>query len=94
MQSGSQALLGAIPAIAGALDGALNEPAADHVHFRHRGVAACTVARRLNGTAHHLVDPKLQLSSVEDLLEGQLPKLPAMSDPYTGKPIQQYSLFE
>ena len=38
--------------------------------------------------------PKLQLWSVEDLLEGRLPDLPDMADPYTGKRIRQAELFE
>ena len=38
--------------------------------------------------------PKLQLWSIEDLLEGHLPDLPDMADPYTGKRIRQAELFE
>ena len=38
--------------------------------------------------------PKLQLWSVEDLLEARLPSLPDMADPYTGKRIRQGELFE
>ena len=38
--------------------------------------------------------PKLQLWSVEDLLDGHLPDLPDMADPYTGKRIRQGELFE
>ena len=38
--------------------------------------------------------PKLQLWSVEDLLEGKSPRLPDMADPYTGKRVRQAELFE
>ena len=38
--------------------------------------------------------PKLQLWSVEELLEGILPTLPDMADPYTGKRVRQAELFE
>ena len=38
--------------------------------------------------------PKLQLWSVEELLEGRLPNLPDMADPYTGKRVRQAELFE
>ena len=38
--------------------------------------------------------PKLQLWSVEELLEGKLPRLPDMADPYTGKRVRQAELFE
>ena len=38
--------------------------------------------------------PKLQLWSVEELLEGQLPNHRDMADPYTGKLVEQRELFE
>ena len=38
--------------------------------------------------------PKLQLWSVEELLQGELPRLPDMADPYTGKRVRQAELFE
>ena len=38
--------------------------------------------------------PKLQLRSVENLLLGQLPSLPDMADPCTGKRVRQGELFE
>ena len=38
--------------------------------------------------------PKLQLWSVEELLEGTWPTLPDMADPYTGKRVRQAELFE
>ena len=40
--------------------------------------------------------PKLQLWSIEELLEGTLPTLPDMADPYTGKrdSVRQAELFE
>ena len=38
--------------------------------------------------------PKLQLWSVEELLEGKWPRLPDMADPYTGKRVRQAELFE
>ena len=38
--------------------------------------------------------PKLQLWSVEELLEGRLPDLPDMADPYTGQRVRQAELFE
>ena len=37
--------------------------------------------------------PKLQLWSVEELLEHQFPNLPDMADPYTGKRVRQAELF-
>ena len=37
--------------------------------------------------------PKLQLWSVEELLEGKTPELPDMADPYTGKRVRQAELF-
>ena len=38
--------------------------------------------------------PKLQLWSVEELLEEKLPNLPDMADPYTGQRVRQAELFE
>ena len=38
--------------------------------------------------------PKLQLWSVEELLEGTPPTLRDMADPYTGKRVRQAELFE
>ena len=38
--------------------------------------------------------PKLQIWSVEELLEGTWPSLPDMADPYTGKRVRQAELFE
>ena len=38
--------------------------------------------------------PKLQLWSVEELLEGTWPSLPDMADPYTGERVRQAELFE
>ena len=38
--------------------------------------------------------PKLQLWSVEELLDGNMPNLPDMADPYTGKRVRQAELFE
>ena len=38
--------------------------------------------------------PKLQLWSVEELLDGKWPTLPDMADPYTGKRVRQAELFE
>ena len=40
------------------------------------------------------VYPRLQLWSVEELLEGKWPSLPDMADPYTGKGVRQAELFE
>ena len=37
--------------------------------------------------------PKLQLWSIEELLEGTWPSLPDMADPYTGKRVRQAELF-
>ena len=37
--------------------------------------------------------PRLQLWSIEELLDGRMPQLPDMADPYTGQRIRQAELF-
>ena len=51
--------------------------------------AQTEVARLGNVQIGHHVFPRVQLYSVESRFQGQLPRLPDMINPYTGKPLQR-----